>query len=42
MVDNSRKDRPRVNATLQTLHRFQSNPLALWRGYAALAGRNLP
>lgn len=31
-----------VNATLQTLQRFRSNPLALWRGYAALAGRNLP
>ena len=42
MVDNSDKSRPRVNATLQTLKRFQSNPLALWRGYAALAGRNLP
>lgn len=42
MIDNSRTDRPRVNATLQTLQRFQSNPLALWRGYAALAGRNLP
>ena len=22
--------------------RFRSNPLALWRGYTALAGRNLP
>lgn len=41
MVDNS-KGGPRVNATLQTLKRFQSNPLALWRGYTALAGRNLP
>jgi solute carrier family 25 S-adenosylmethionine transporter 26 len=30
------------NATLQTLSKFRSNPLALWRGYAALAGRNLP
>jgi solute carrier family 25 S-adenosylmethionine transporter 26 len=30
------------NATLQTLAKFRSNPLALWRGYAALAGRNLP
>ncbi|KAI4646135.1 uncharacterized protein J4E79_010644 [Alternaria viburni] len=30
------------NATLQTLAKFQSNPLALWRGYTALAGRNLP
>lgn len=42
MVDNSNKDKPRVNATLQTMRRFQSNPLALWRGYTALAGRNLP
>lgn len=42
MVDNSSADRPRVNATLQTMKRFQSNPLALWRGYTALAGRNLP
>ena len=42
MVDNSKTDRPRVNATLQTMKRFQSNPLALWRGYTALAGRNLP
>lgn len=31
-----------TNATLQTLSRFKSNPLALWRGYTALAGRNLP
>ena len=30
------------NATLQTLSKFRSNPLALWRGYTALAGRNLP
>lgn len=30
------------NATLQTLQKFRSNPLALWRGYASLAGRNLP
>jgi len=29
-------------ATKQTLARFRSNPLALWRGYGALAGRNLP
>lgn len=42
MVDNSNTDRPKVNATLQTLQRFRSNPLALWRGYTALAGRNLP
>ena len=43
MVDNySNSDRPRVNATLQTMRRFRSNPLALWRGYTALAGRNLP
>ena len=31
-----------TNATIQTLARFRSNPLALWRGYTALAGRNLP
>ncbi|KAJ4403925.1 hypothetical protein N0V91_006227 [Didymella pomorum] len=31
-----------TNATVQTLRKFQSNPLALWRGYASLAGRNLP
>ncbi|EMD00933.1 hypothetical protein BAUCODRAFT_135690 [Baudoinia panamericana UAMH 10762] len=42
MVDNSNTDRPKVNATLQTLQRFRSNPFALWRGYSALAGRNLP
>lgn len=42
MVDNSDKNRPRVNATIQTMQRFRSNPLALWRGYTALAGRNLP
>ncbi|CAK4032349.1 mitochondrial carrier PET8 [Lecanosticta acicola] len=42
MVDNSKTDRPRVNATLETMKRFRSNPLALWRGYTALAGRNLP
>jgi solute carrier family 25 S-adenosylmethionine transporter 26 len=37
-VSSNRKQ----NATLQTLSKFRSNPLALWRGYAALAGRNLP
>lgn len=30
------------SATAQTLRRFRGNPLALWRGYGALAGRNLP
>lgn len=30
------------NATMRTLRKFKSNPLALWRGYTALAGRNLP
>ena len=39
MVDSSKTS---GNATLQTLRRFRSNPLALWRGYTALAGRNLP
>jgi hypothetical protein len=32
----------KTNATIQTLTKFKSNPLALWRGYTALAGRNLP
>lgn len=34
--------KPKVNATMQTLQKFRSNPFALWRGYTALAGRNLP
>lgn len=42
MVDNSSSDRPRVNATLDTMRRFRSNPFALWRGYTALLTRNLP
>ena len=40
MVDTS--DGKKGNATLQTLAKFRSNPFALWRGYTALAGRNLP
>ncbi|KAK4974731.1 hypothetical protein LTR66_011059 [Elasticomyces elasticus] len=40
MVDTSCGSKS--SATLQTLARFRSNPLALWRGYTALAGRNLP
>jgi len=32
----------KANATLQTLAKFRANPFALWRGYTALAGRNLP
>ncbi|KAF2088957.1 mitochondrial carrier protein [Saccharata proteae CBS 121410] len=39
MVDAT-GDKP--NATIQTLSKFRANPLALWRGYTALAGRNLP
>ena len=35
-------DQSSSNATIQTLQRFRSNPFALWRGYASLAGRNLP
>jgi len=42
MVDNSNANRPRTNATIETIKCFRSNPLALWRGYTALAGRNLP
>ena len=33
---------PKRSATLQTLARFRSSPLSLWRGYTALATRNLP
>ncbi|KAF2842316.1 mitochondrial carrier protein [Patellaria atrata CBS 101060] len=40
MVDRTHSSS--ANATLQTLSKFRSNPLALWRGYTALAGRNLP
>ncbi|KAF2094574.1 mitochondrial carrier protein-like protein [Rhizodiscina lignyota] len=41
MVDNGHR-RNATNATVQTLAKFRANPLGLWRGYAALAGRNLP
>ena len=34
--------RPKRSATVQTLLRFKSSPLSLWRGYTALASRNLP
>ncbi|KAG9954552.1 hypothetical protein KCU85_g20, partial [Aureobasidium melanogenum] len=40
MVDTAKGDK--ANATLQTIAKFRSNPLALWRGYTALATRNLP
>lgn len=30
------------SATIQALVKFKRNPVALWRGYGALAGRNLP
>lgn len=40
MVDGSKASNG--NATMQTLAKFRSNPLALWRGYTALATRNLP
>lgn len=42
MKGGDKSSQPYGNATLQTLKRFRSNPLALWRGYTALAGRNLP
>lgn len=42
MVQQGGTSDTKVNATKQTLQRFKSNPLALWRGYTALAGRNLP
>lgn len=40
MVDSTNKSS--ANATIQTLKKFRAHPSALWRGYAALAGRNLP
>lgn len=44
MVDSSSSTstKSKTNATLQTLARFRRNPIALWSGYTALAGRNLP
>ena len=42
MVDSSKSKGGFGSATWQTMRRFRSNPLALWRGYTALAGRNLP
>jgi hypothetical protein len=44
MVNSSSdaSSKTKANATIQTLSRFRSNPFALWRGYTALAGRNLP
>lgn len=42
MVSTEHHQHSSTNATLQTLQKFRSNPLALWRGYASLAGRNLP
>ncbi|KAF2856032.1 mitochondrial carrier protein-like protein [Plenodomus tracheiphilus IPT5] len=42
MVNTTASNTTASNATVQTLKKFRSNPLALWRGYTALAGRNLP
>lgn len=39
MVTNARSG---ADATMQTLRKFRSRPLALWRGYGALTTRNLP
>lgn len=36
------KDIKGVSPTLQVLKEFRRNPLRLWSGYTALAGRNLP
>jgi solute carrier family 25 S-adenosylmethionine transporter 26 len=41
MVSPSSKESG-ANATIQTLQKFRRNPWGLWRGYTALAGRNLP
>jgi solute carrier family 25 S-adenosylmethionine transporter 26 len=42
MLDSTPNSTNKTNATMQTLAKFKSNPLALWRGYTALAARNLP
>ncbi|KAK7536296.1 mitochondrial carrier protein [Phyllosticta citribraziliensis] len=42
MVNTSAATASSVSPTVQTLRKFRHNPLALWRGYGALAGRNLP
>ncbi|KAK7513674.1 mitochondrial carrier protein [Phyllosticta citriasiana] len=42
MVNTSAATSSAVSPTVQTLRKFRHNPLALWRGYSALAGRNLP
>ncbi|KAF2234659.1 mitochondrial carrier [Viridothelium virens] len=42
MVNRKTDKGLRGSATMQTLARFKSSPLSLWRGYTALAGRNLP
>jgi solute carrier family 25 S-adenosylmethionine transporter 26 len=41
-TDHLSKSGPRINTTLQTLQKFRTQPSALFRGYTALAGRNLP
>ncbi|KAI9670584.1 MAG: hypothetical protein M1831_005804 [Alyxoria varia] len=39
---SSPSSKNKISATTQTLLKFRSNPLALWRGYSALTTRNLP
>ncbi|KAK8251533.1 mitochondrial carrier domain-containing protein [Phyllosticta capitalensis] len=42
MVNTLAANSSSLSPTMQTLRKFRHNPLALWRGYSALAGRNLP
>lgn len=42
MVTKSAGQVKRSNATLLTIRKFQKQPSQLWRGYTALAARNLP
>lgn len=42
MLNTSAATASSVSPTVQTLRKFRHNPLALWRGYGALAARNLP
>jgi len=41
MVDSTSGSKA-ASAVRQTFEKFRNNPLQLWRGYTALAGRNLP
>ena len=41
-AEGKNRGKGKLSATAQTISRFRSQPTELWRGYTALAGRNLP